>query len=50
MGTVEFSLQEHYNPLGPSVEYTQHLTKILIFKYLRREHKKFPMSAAPMSR
>ena len=22
MGTVEFNLQEHYNPLGPSVEYS----------------------------
>ena len=39
----------HYNPLGPSVEYSLHLTKILILKK-EGSIKKNPMSAASMSR
>ena len=38
-----------YNPLNPSVEYSLHLTKILILKY-EGIIKKIPMSDAPMSR
>ena len=36
-----------YNPLSPSVEYTQHLTKILILIFF---YKKKIMIAVPMSR
>ena len=39
-----------YKTLGPSVEYTLHLTKILIVKIRSDHQKKIPTSAAPMSR